>query len=372
MRAGFSMSASNPENAERLNRLRRWLDGRSMYVSALPNIRYLTGFTGSAGHLLVTPREAVLYTDGRYRAQAAQQVSGIDVNISLVDSRLALIEGIRRLGIRRLVFETDKLHYSAYAYLAAELPSCRVTPTESQVERLRMCKSPSEIEAIRRSIEVNSLAFDEVCQRIEGDWTEIRLAAELELSMRKLGAEGASFPTIVASAEHGALPHAEPRAVEIRRNALVVVDQGAIVNGYCSDMTRMISLGHPNAAQIKLFEAVLDAQAAAIDAIRPGVECRAVDSKARQVLKQTTIDSTRLDKAFTHSTGHGLGLEIHEGPSIGPRRRRKLRPGMVITVEPGAYLEGFAGTRIEDVVVVTEDGCEVLTQTSRALRVLEV
>ena len=366
------MSAKNPEHAERLERLRRRLGGRSMYVSALPNIRYLTGFTGSAGHLLVTPDETVLYTDGRYRSQAAQQTSGIDLSISLVDPRQDLIEGVKRRGIRRLDFETDDVDYAKYAYIAAEIPSCQLIPVESEVERLRLCKSASEIEAIRRSITVNSQAFDEVCQRVEGDWTEIRLAAELEFSMRRLGAEGASFPTIVASAAHGALPHAEPRAVEIGRNALVVVDQGAIVDGYCSDMTRMIALGQPNATQTKLFQAVLDAQAAAIDAIRPGVECRTVDSKARQVLKKTTIDGTRLDKAFTHSTGHGLGLEIHEGPRISPRRRQRLKAGMVITVEPGAYLSGFAGARIEDVVVVTDDGCEVLTPAPRGLRVLEV
>lgn len=366
------MSASNPEHAERLDRLRRRLGRRSMYVSALPNIRYLTGFTGSAAHLLVTPDETVLYTDGRYRFQAAQQTSGIDVSISSIDARQDLIEGIKRLGIRRLVFETDNVDYGRYAYIAAEIPSCRMIPAESEVEHLRLCKSASEIESIRHSIIVNSLAFDEVCQRVEGDWTEVRLAAELEFSMRKLGAEGASFPTIVASAEHGALPHAEPRSVEIRRNALVVVDQGAIVDGYCSDMTRMIALGQPNAKQKRLFQAVRDAQSAAIDAIRPGVECRTVHSRARRVLKKTIIDGTRLDKAFMHSTGHGLGLEIHEGPRIGARCRQKLKAGMVITVEPGAYLAEFAGARVEDVVAVTEDGCEVLTPTPRELRVLEV
>lgn len=366
------MTASNPEHAQRLDRLRRRLRGRSMYVSALPNIRYLTGFTGSAGHLLVTPDETVLYIDGRYRFQAAQQTSGIDLSVSLVDPRKDMIEGVKRRGIRRLVFETDNVEYARYAYIAAEIPSCRMIPEESGVERLRLCKSAAEIEAIRRSIILNSQAFDEVCQRIASDWTEVRLAAELEFSMRKLGAEGASFPTIVASAEHGALPHAAPRAVEIRRNALVVVDQGAIVDGYCSDMTRMIALGQPHATQKKLFQAVLDAQAAAIEAIRPGVECRTVDSRARQALKKTTIDGTRLDKAFTHSTGHGLGLEIHEGPHISSRRRQRLKAGMVITVEPGAYLAGLAGARIEDVVVVTADGCEVLTPTPRELRVLEV
>ena len=151
----------------------------------------------------------------------------------------------------------------------------------------------------------------------------------------------------------------------------MVVDQGAILDGYCSDMTRMIALGHPDETQKKLFHAVLEAQVAAIDAIRPGVECRTVDNRARRVLRMTTIGGTRLDTKFSHSTGHGGGLEIHEGPRVGPRQRQRLETGMVLTVEPGVYLEGLAGVRIEDVVAVTETGCEVLTKTPRELRVLE-
>ena len=234
-----------------------------------------------------------------------------------------------------------------------------------------MRKSAAEIEAIRRSVELNSKAFEDVCARVGPGWTESDVAAEMEFAMRKLGAEGAAFPTIVASGTHAALPHAEPRAEQLLQKSLVVVDQGAILDGYCSDMTRMIALGHPDETQKKLFHAVLQAQAAAIDAIRPGVECRTVDNRVRQVLRMTTVGGIRLDSKFSHSTGHGLGLEIHEGPRVGPRQRQRLEPGMVLTVEPGVYMEGFAGVRIEDVVVVTETGCEVLTKTPRELRVLE-
>lgn len=360
------------EHPARLDRLRDRLRGQALYVSALPNIRYLTGFTGSAGHLLVTSDEATLYTDGRYRAQAAAQTSGIGLVISSGDARPALVKGVRNAGLRRLAFEAGNLDYRTYSYLDGELPRCRLAPAKNElIEDLRLRKSDAEIAAIRRSADLNSAAFEAVCARIEADWTESRVAAELEFTMRKLGAECASFPTIVAGGAHGSLPHAEPRAKALPRRSLVVIDQGAILDGYCSDMTRMISLGHPGAAHKQLFHAVLEAQGAAIDAIRPGAECRTVDSCARKVLRKKTVGGVRLDTAFPHSTGHGLGLEIHEGPRIAPRRRRRLEQGMVVTIEPGAYLDGVAGVRIEDMVVVTETGCDVLTKTPRDLRVLE-
>ena len=361
---------SGSEHAIRLSALRRRLRSEALYVSAMPSIRYLTGFSGSAGHLLVTRDGATLFTDGRYRTQAREQTTGIAVEISAGDSRIAFARAVKALALKDLGFEANRLDYYTYAYLEREAPGCKLVPVDSAVESLRLRKSPAEIEAIRRSVALNSRAFDDACERIDASWTEARFAAELDFSMRRLGAESAAFPTIVASGPHGALPHAEPRDRPIQPNSLVVVDQGAILEGYCSDMTRMIALGRPDATQLELFDAVLEAQAAAIGAIRPGVECRTVDSRARRVLRKSTVRGLRLDRAFTHSTGHGLGLEIHEGPRIAPRQRQKLRSGMVVTVEPGVYLEGFAGVRIEDVVAVTDDGCEVLTPTSRALRIL--
>ena len=358
------------EYATRLRALRERIGAGAFYVSALPNIRYLTGFTGSAGHLLVGPEQATLFTDGRYRTQAREQTDGIAVEVSAGDSRPALAAGVRDLRVKRLGFEANRLDYETYSYLHGELPQCQLVPLKEVVESLRQVKSAAEVEAIRRSVELNSRAFDEVCAAFEPGWTESRFAAELEFRFRSLGGEGAAFPTIVAAGAHGARPHAEPRALSIGPRSLVVVDQGAILDGYCSDMTRMIAIGHPDETQKKLFRAVLEAQEAAIDVIRPGVECRTVDSRARQVLKQKAVDGIRLDTIFTHSTGHGVGLEIHEGPRIGPRQRQVLQAGMVVTVEPGVYMEGQAGARIEDMVVVTERGCEVLRRTSRALRVL--
>ncbi len=359
------------EYLARLAALRQRVRVAALYVSALPNIRYLTGFSGSAAHLLVEPDQVTLFTDGRYRFQAQAQTSGIDVEISSGDSRPSLVAAVRKRRLRRLGFEANRLAYDTFAYLEAQVPHCQLVPVRAAVEHLRLFKSPAEVEAIRRSLALNAEAFEAACARAEPGWTESRLAAEIEFRMRTLGAEGPSFPTIVASGPHGALPHAQPRAEAMEPQSLTVVDQGAMLSGYCSDMTRMIAFGHPDAVQKELFRAVLAAQEAALEAIRPGVECRSVDSRARRVLRGAHVDGVRLDTVFVHSTGHGLGLEVHEGPRIAPRQRQRLQEGMVVTVEPGVYLEGCAGVRIEDVVVVTRDGCEVLTHTPRELRVLE-
>ncbi len=359
------------EHAERLTALRGRMRGVALYVSALPNIRYLTGFSGSAAHLLVEPDHATLFTDGRYRTQAREQTRDVQVEIARGDARPALAAAVREHRLKRLAFEANRLDYETFAYLTGELSRCRLVASRFAVERMRLRKSDAEVEAIRRSVQLNSEAFHEVCAKLSPAWSEARVAAELEFAIRRLGAEGTAFPTIVAGGEHGALPHAQPRAETLRPRSLVVVDQGAMLGGYCSDMTRMIAVGHPDAKQKKLFQAVLEAQEAAINAIRPGVECRTVDSCARQVLKKTIVGGLRLDTAFPHSTGHGLGLEIHEGPRVAPRQRQRLQVGMVLTVEPGVYLEDCAGVRIEDVVAVTDQGCEVLTRTPRELRVLE-
>lgn len=359
------------EYAARLDSLRAALKGVALYVSARVNIRYLTGFTGSAGHLLVEEDRAVLCTDSRYETQAAQQTSGIDLQITRGDSRPAFAAAVRKRRIERLGFEKNRLDYASFRFLEQELPDCLPTPIDGAVEKLRIVKSAGEIEALRRSAALNSQAFDRACRKLRSSWTEQRLAAEIEFAMRRLGAEGAAFPTIAAGGPRGALPHAEPCAAKLEPRSLIVVDQGAILDGYNSDMTRMISLGLPDRRQMQLFHAVHEAQQAAIDAIRPGVELRTIDRRARQVLRKSKVDGKRLDELFAHSTGHGVGLEIHESPRLAPKQRKRLRAGMVVTVEPGVYLQGAAGVRIEDVVAVTPNGCEVLTPTPRELRVIE-
>ncbi|MDA0204249.1 MAG: Xaa-Pro peptidase family protein [Acidobacteria bacterium] len=335
----------------------------AFYVSALSNIRYLTGFTGSAGHLLVEPGRTTLFVDGRYDEQAREQASGVEVRVSPTDPFDVLLNEVRNRRLFRVGVERNRLSLAAYERLRDVRKKIR--QLEGAVEGLRAVKSAEEIDRLRKSALLNSEVFESVVGRLRPTWSETRLAGELEFEMRRRGAEGASFPSIVASGTHGARPHAAPRPIKLQRNSLVVVDHGAILDGYASDMTRMISLGRPSSDHLALVDAVREAQQSAIDSVRAGVACSTVDRAARKVLKEKG-----LDRYFVHSTGHGLGLEIHEAPRIANTVSTRLKAGMVITIEPGVYLEGIGGVRIEDVVVVGTDGCEPLTPTSRELRIL--
>jgi Xaa-Pro aminopeptidase len=225
-----------------------------------------------------------------------------------------------------------------------------------------MVKSAAEIELIRKSVVTNSRAFEAALKRVKPDWTENRLAAQIDFEMRRLGAEGNAFESIVAAGPRSALPHARPTGERLGSNRLLLVDIGAMQEGYSSDMTRVVHLGAPGMKAKRLYKAVLEAQLAAIAAVREGVFAASVDRAARLLLKKQGFD-----RFFVHSTGHGLGLEIHEAPRIGAREKTRLRAGMVITIEPGAYLNDFGGVRIEDTVAVTAGGCEILTPTTKEL-----
>jgi Xaa-Pro aminopeptidase len=338
----------------------------SFLISLSPNLRYLTGFTGSNGNLLLLPDRAILFTDPRYQIQAAQEVT-CKVHISKGPLVPDVISAIAKLGLRRIGYEPARMTCDALDSLKSRLPmKAALVPVNGCVETLRMTKSPDELALIRRSVETNSEAFETTASRVRAGMKEQDLAAELEYRMRRLGAEKPAFETIVAGGARSALPHAQPTAARLADGQLVVVDMGALQDGYCSDMTRMLFLGTPSAKVKRAYRAVLEAQLAAIDAVRPGVSTARVDSAARNVLK-----SYGLAEAFVHSTGHGLGLEIHEPPRIGKKEQTKLAPGMAITIEPGVYIEGFGGIRIEDTVVVTQNGCDVLTPTDKSLYLVE-
>jgi Xaa-Pro aminopeptidase len=335
----------------------------ALLVSFSPNLRYLSGFTGSNGALLILAGKSILFTDPRYEIQAAQE-STCQVRIGrgpLLDGVLA---AIRRLGLRRIGYEPARMTCELFEALKAKLPMrTSLQPVRGWIEGRRMMKSPAELELIRRSVHTNSRAFEQTLQRLKNKTSERDLAAELEYRMRRFGAEKPSFETIVAGGVRSALPHAQPSSA--RLTGLVVVDMGAFRDGYASDMTRMLHVGTPPSKATKLYRAVLEAQLAAIDMVRDGVRTAAVDRAARKVLK-----GYGLDALFTHSTGHGLGLEIHEPPRLGKQDKMRLRAGMAITIEPGVYLEGFGGIRIEDTVVVTKNGCEILTPTPKTLAVV--
>ncbi len=338
----------------------------ALLVSAAPNIRYLSGFTGSNGLLLVTPESHTLFTDPRYTIQASQQCSCKVKTITKGHLDLAAIEIVRRKRLKRIGFEATRVIYDSYQRLKQALPlAATLKPIGPVIEKLRMIKSPAEIERIRRSVLTNSQAFEATVKSIRPGISEMAIAAELEFKMRRLGAEKAAFETIVSSGARTALPHAQPSRQQTAVNELLLIDMGACQNGYMSDMTRMLFLGRPSPRVRSIYRAVLNAQLAAVDAVRAGVTASQVDRKARQVL-----ESEGLGKEFVHSTGHGLGLEIHEPPRVGRKDPTRLEAGMVITIEPGAYVRGFGGVRIEDTVLVTKNGCEVLTPTSKELMLL--
>jgi Xaa-Pro aminopeptidase len=337
----------------------------ALLVSFSPNLRYLTGFTGSNGNLLLLPGKSILFTDPRYQIQVTQETT-CKVRIARGPLTGSVLAAIKRLRLKRIGFEPARMTCDFHEALKGHLPMrASLQPVAGWIEELRMVKSADEVARIRRSVDTNSQAFEQTVPRVKAGMKEQDLAAELEYRMRRLGAEKPSFETIVAGGLRGALPHAQPTAAPLQSGDLVVVDMGTVQDGYCSDMTRMLFLGQPDAKVKRTYRAVLEAQLAAIDAVRPGVSTVAVDRAARDVLK-----GYGLDRAFVHSTGHGLGLEIHEPPRIGKRDKRRLKEGMAITIEPGVYLEDFGGIRIEDTVMVTGTGCEVLTPTSKDLRAI--
>lgn len=359
---------SSSEFATRRDRVASALASRKLdavIISSEPNIRYVSGFTGSNGLVLLWPGEAVLFTDPRYGIQATEET---DCRVTVARGMLhpALMKLAARKRLRRIGFEDQRLPFSTYEQVREQLPlGASLEPAGGLIDALRMVKTEHEIQLIRRSVALNSDAFERTMKKLRPGATESALAAEIEYQMRLLGAEKPAFDTIVASGARSALPHAQPTGNAIRNNQLLLVDMGASREGYASDMTRMAFLGRPGRKVRELYCAVLEAQLAAIDAVRPGVPAGDVDRAARRVLRRAGMD-----KAFIHSTGHGLGLEIHESPRIGRGEATPLAAGMVVTIEPGAYLGGFGGVRIEDTVVVTSSGCEVLTPTDKELLLL--
>ncbi len=330
-------------------------------MSSPANVRYLTGYSGSNGLLLLTARECHFFTDPRYALEAKTQITcrvHIVTSGPLIQAAAAMI---KRNKLKKIGFESSWMRFDDYTKLKEAIAlGVSLIPTGRLVEELRMVKSPEEIGRIRRSVEANSEAYGRVLRRIRPGVRERDIAAELEFQMRMLGAEKPAFETIVAAGERTALPHAQPSGHKLGENELLLIDMGATVDGYASDMTRVAYAGTPPKRVRDLYRAVLEAQLAAINAVRPGVSASKVDAAARSVLKKH-----KLERQFVHSTGHGLGLEIHEPPRLGKKEKMPLAKGMAITIEPGAYLEGLGGVRIEDTVLVTASGCEVLTPTSK-------
>jgi Xaa-Pro aminopeptidase len=332
----------------------------ALLVTSPANVRYLSDFAGSNGLILLTPSETHFFTDPRYAIQASRNIAGtVHVIKGPMIAGVAAI--IKRKRLKKIGFESAWLHYEEYAKLKDQLPlAASLHPVGRIIEERRMLKSPDEIAKIRKSVQVNSEAYARVLKRLRPGVSELDVAAEIEFQMKVLGAEKPAFDTIVAAGPHSALPHAHPTPYRLTESELLLIDMGASVEGYSSDMTRVVHLGAPPQRIRRMYQAVLEAQLAGIAAVREGVTAGKVDEATRKVLKKY-----KLDRAFIHSTGHGLGLEIHEGPRLGRKEKTRLRAGMAVTIEPGAYVEGLGGIRIEDTVLVTAQGCEVLTPTSK-------
>jgi Xaa-Pro aminopeptidase len=330
-------------------------------ATALPNVRYLTGFTGSNGAMLITPLRAILFTDPRYAAQSAQQA---DCDIRIAKGPLAkdIASKVKRLNLRSLAIELNRLSFEDHRQLVELLPGVSLKPVGGLVETLRMVKSPEEVGVVRASVKLNSAALEQALRHFKAGMSENDLAAEIDYRMRLLGADGHAFDTIVASGKRSALPHAHPTAHPVERNELLLIDMGSMVAGYASDMTRTYVVGRVGTKIRRIYQAVLESQLTALALLKPGVSCAKVDRAVRNVLR-----GYGFDKLFMHSTGHGLGLEIHERPRIGRKEAVKLEAGMTITIEPGVYEQSLGGVRIEDTVLITERGCEVLTPTGKDL-----
>ena len=334
-----------------------------LLITSPANFYYLTGFTGESGALLVSQRGTALVTDGRFAVQARQETSGVRVVLqkgSLFESAGLFLKGT---SARRIGFDPGLLTVAQLTGIRKVSGSrLRWIPAPAMVEGLRMRKDAVELAQMRKAAVLAGEVILEAIGLLKPGIREFEVGAEIEYRMRRKGASGPAFETIVAFGARGALPHARPTAKRLRKNELVVLDLGVILGHYCSDITRTVFVGRASSRIRMWYRGVLEAQSAAIAATRNGALCGDVDAAARQVLT-----GYHLDRLFVHSTGHGLGLEVHEDPRVARGQKKRLEPGNVITIEPGVYAEGIGGIRIEDDVAVHAERTEILTRVPRDL-----
>jgi Xaa-Pro aminopeptidase len=325
-------------------------------IRGMDNIFYLTGFKGSEGALIVTKGDVLLITDFRYVTHAKEVTRDVKI-VELVSKKNVLSEICEKYVIRRMGFDSYHTTYKIYSMWKGSICSTEFIPLENEIEEIRQCKDPEEINAIRRAIDIATNAFIEVFEKICFDKTEKEIADELEYTMRRMGADCPSFDTIVASGPRAALPHAVPTNKKIKEGETIIIDFGSRVDGYCSDETCTILAGEVNGKFKEIFTIVNDARELALEKAKPGMSIRALDMIVRGF-----IDDAGYGNFFGHGVGHGVGVAVHEAPSINSTGEGILEENMVITIEPGIYLPALGGVRLEDMLLITNNGAEVLTR----------
>ncbi|UJF28329.1 Xaa-Pro peptidase family protein [Planococcus sp. 107-1] len=336
----------------------------ALLVTSSYNLRYITNFTGSAGLALVTKEQAFFITDFRYTEQASEQVTEFKVVQAKTNLLEEAAEKAKELGIESLAFEQDYVTYSSYLQYQEKMGSA-LKPVSGLIEKIRMIKTPEEVGILKAAAKIADDAFEHICGFIKAGQTELEISNELEFFMRKQGATSSSFDTIVASGLRSALPHGVATDKIVEQGDMITLDYGALYNGYISDITRTVAVGEPSEKMKEIYQIVLDAQVLGVEKIGPGMTGIEADAIARDYIK-----SKGYGEAFGHSTGHGIGLEVHEGPGLSFKSQTVLEPGMAVTVEPGIYLPGIGGVRIEDDILITESGNVRLTNSTKELRIL--
>ncbi|MGE6369141.1 M24 family metallopeptidase [Planococcus kocurii] len=354
-------------NILKIQKLRTEMNSQNieaLLITSSFNLRYITGFTGTAGLAIVTQEKAVFITDFRYTEQANDQVEDFVVVQAEKNLTDEAFKTVKSLAIQTLAFEQDHMTYATAMQYKSKM-DIELQPVSDLVEKIRMVKTPEEITILKAAAKIADDAFEHICGFIRPGLTELEVSNELEFFMRKQGATSSSFDIIVASGLRSALPHGVATDKIIEKGDMVTLDFGALYNGYISDITRTVAVGQPSEKMKEVYDVVLKAQELGVEKIGPGISGIEADAIARDYIK-----SKGYGDAFGHSTGHGIGLEVHEGPGLSFKSETILEPNMAVTVEPGIYLPGIGGVRIEDDILITESGNERLTNSTKELRIL--
>lgn len=344
-----------------INEILKQKNLEAIIITSPENLYYFSGFTGGEGMLVFTAEKKYIMVDGRYTIQAKEQAIGFEV----IEYKVLPYKIIADMGFNKIGFEDKTISYNSFKMMSCAMPAVTTIGVSDELNEYRKVKTVEECQNIKRAEQIGDMAFEHILPYIKPGITEKEIALELEYFMKKQGASALSFDTIVAVGERSALPHANLTDKKVENGKVVLMDYGCVYNGYCSDMTRTVAVGYADDKTKNIYDTVLKAQLAAIDSIKSGIANKNVDKIARDIITEAGYGET-----FTHSLGHGVGLEIHEQPNLSPRSEDILKAGNIVTVEPGIYVEGFCGVRIEDLVLVTENGCENFTHSSKDFIIL--